>query len=388
MDPTTHISLREEAPSGEARLALRRALTNDPVLLEQTRLWASVCERTAETVTSSLPPTGDLIAVALFEAELLGDADVAELSRVRDVQKALEPVRRHHPSVNALLSRIAADARAFQDMWPEDAQARARTRALRTPAPPTPAAPGRLRRAGRPALMWTAAASVVLLVVAALFLLRAPDTLRIAVPEGATRTVQLADGSTVLLAGPADLSWQESSTRRVFLTGKGFFDVVAHSDPFDVTTEHAVTTVSGTEFGVESGNAGTHVTVLSGRVHVRPLGTGTDVLLVAGEAARVTPTAVNAPDITPAGLDPLMWTGLFIFRDTPIDSVAVALESAYNVDIDVQDSLRDETLTGTFDRDQPVGEILTIVAAALGADLELPDRQPVYRLVRRESAAG
>ncbi len=386
MDPTTHISLCEEALSDNAREALRQRLAHDPVLLEQTRLWAALCERAFRDVEAQLPPREDLFSVALLEAGLLGDADVSVQSAVRDLQDAIKPVRREYPSVDALLRRMTADARAFQDTWLEHVPASNSGHARSPKQAP-------LRLLARPVPMWSAAAAVTLLAVAALFLLRAPDSMRISVPDGTTQTVDLADGSTVLLAGPAELSWQDGASRHVSLEGRGFFDVAPQEDPFDVTTDHAVTTVTGTSFGVETGLSGTQVTVVSGRVHVRPRNSGAASALVettldAGQTARVAPGAVNAPRIAATGLDPLAWTGLFIFRDTPMDSVAQALEGAFNVDIDIHESLRQETLTGTFDRDQEVGDILVIVAAALGAELETHGDEPVYRLVRRETARG
>lgn len=380
MEPTTHIALNEEALSADTCTALRRTLKKDPVLLAQTRLWASLCERTAESLRRALPPTEDLIAVALFEAGLMMDASEDDLVCVRDVKKALDPLRSEHPAVNALIGRIADDAKAFEAAWSEHAPVK------QGPIEHAPKPPQRRLLPVQPAFRWSVAASIAVLAVAALYVLRMPDTMRITVPENDIQRIELADGSSVVLAGPAELSWQENLARRVFLTGNGFFDVAPNGDPFAVTTSHAVTTVTGTEFGVESSPEGTHVTVFTGGVLVRPLSSDNSVALQAGDAAQVAPDASAPPALLSGGAKQLLWTGLFIFRDTPIDSVALALETAFNVDIDVQESLRNETLTGTFDRDQAVDDILSIVAAALGAEIEKEDDRPVYRLVRRSES--
>jgi len=380
MDPTTRIPLQQEALSKQARSALRSALSSDPVLRDQTRLWVQLCEQVTRSVTDRLPPSDDLIVVALYEAGLLGDATAETVSHVHGVQTALEPVRREHLSVDALLRRIAADARVFQEVWAEQ------TMTQRGAHPSRPSRPW--RRVAPPTAWWTAAAAVVVLAIAAVFLLRAPEAHHMTVPEGFSKAVQLADGSSVLLRGPAGLSWQDDRARQVFLSGSGFFDVTSNTEPFSVTTDHAVTTVEGTEFGVESGSESTRITVVSGRVRVHAVQNRSDVVLGAGETTLIAATSDTAPDVRFAGPDPLTWTGLFIFRDTPVDSVALALERAYDVDIDVDPSLQSETLTGTFDRDQSVLDILSIVAAALGAELEQQGDQTTYRLIRRGSATG
>jgi ferric-dicitrate binding protein FerR (iron transport regulator) len=55
------------------------------------------------------------------------------------------------------------------------------------------------------------------------------------------------------------------------------------------------------------------------------------------------------------------------------------LEEHYDVSVSVAPALADEPVTGTFERAQPVSEVLQTIAQTLGA--EVIDSEGSYRLV-------
>ncbi len=87
------------------------------------------------------------------------------------------------------------------------------------------------------------------------------------------------------------------------------------------------------------------------------------------------PTAPTAVELSRA----LAWTGLFIFQSTPLGEIATVLGSHFAVTIEVDEAFRDERVTGTFDRNQPLREIVGTIAAAVDAAVQ-PDAEGGYVL--------
>ncbi|MEO6283006.1 MAG: FecR family protein [Dyadobacter sp.] len=91
------------------------------------------------------------------------------------------------------------------------------------------------------------------------------------------KLITLPDGSTVTLAPSSRISYQDEFSgdkREVYLSGKGFFNVVKDTDkPFFVYANRLLTQVVGTSFTVTSSavNASASVVVKSGKVKVYAL---------------------------------------------------------------------------------------------------------------------
>jgi len=194
---------------------------------------------------------------------------------------------------------------------------------------------------------------------------------------GEQRQVEFGDGSTVRLVGASTLSYSpDMSTaeeRRVTLArGRAYFDVVSRDGaPFVVTTPAARTEVLGTQFGVAAGTDTTEVVLVDGQVRVGPdeEDEAEPVVLAPGERSMVrkgdAPTSPTPVDLT-ATLD---WTGLFVFRAVPTSAIAEQLRDHYGVSITVAPALANEPVTGTFERGQPVEQVLNTIARTLGADV-------------------
>jgi ferric-dicitrate binding protein FerR (iron transport regulator) len=61
------------------------------------------------------------------------------------------------------------------------------------------------------------------------------------------------------------------------------------------------------------------------------------------------------------------WSGLLIFRSTPMQTVVERLSDAFDLSISVSDDLKETPLTGTFESERGSTTILSIIASALGA---------------------
>jgi transmembrane sensor len=139
------------------------------------------------------------------------------------------------------------------------------------------------RRAARHghAVRLTRQAAAVLMVVAVGFAFArfAPDLFgtasdRYATEVGQTSRMRLADGSTVTLDTDSELRvWRRrSGDRRLELVrGRAFFDVAKDpSRPFVVRTDQGSVTAVGTAFDVRKETGGLKVTLVEGKVRIKP----------------------------------------------------------------------------------------------------------------------
>jgi len=220
-----------------------------------------------------------------------------------------------------------------------------------------------------------------------------PQMVTVTAAEGEIRRVNLVDGSTVRLAGAAEMQYEEVTgeafDRQISLNyGRAFFDIQEQKrpQPFVVQTPTATATVLGTQFGVTATSDSTDVVLASGKVEVGAQAGDAEtssVVLNPGQHSRVRsgegPSAPASVDVASA----LAWSGLFVFRATPVDVIADRLGAFYDVSIAVDDALRGEPVTGTFDQQQPPEQILNALASTLGASVEGSDADG-YRLTASE----
>lgn len=359
--------------------SVRAAMQGDARLESAVRRWMAVTSAVGAELRSDLPPSEALVSYALRETEHADEmsgqahADLDEASRILD--SAIE----NHPAVQYILDRIREDADDFARCWDEAMIERAAEQD-RKPVPSR----SRLRLVSP---RWISAAAAVVVLAVSTMLLFDPDpaarddrTVWTA-DAGTYLPVELPDGTDLRLAGPATLSFDEDSPRTVELAGSAFFDVTPAETRFSITTSTATVEVLGTSFGVLSDERSTEVTLVTGSLRLASPD-GRSVHLEPGQRSRVVesdgPDAPVRVDVT----DVLRWTGLFVFRDTPLKDVARTLGEEYDIHIDVSEELRDETLTGTFAEEQGVVEILRVISAAMSADLDVSEDRTRFALRR------
>jgi len=185
---------------------------------------------------------------------------------------------------------------------------------------------------------------------------------------GQRATVQLADGSEVVLAPMTTLVETKGELN---LTGEAFFTVAHHdATPFVVRTGQVTTTVLGTAFDVryDARSHQTRVAVLEGKVatgsqsrRAQRVTVSADMMAIVGDSsdAQVSETDVKA---LAAWRD-----GRLVFHDAPVPDVLQAIGRWYGVTLTLTDSvLRTRHLTTTIDVGLSQAYTLSALSAALG----------------------
>ena len=258
-----------------------------------------------------------------------------------------------------------------------------------------------------PARLLTAAAAAAVLVVGGAVLLAklrqpaAPVPMReVATRLGQRAALDLPDGSRVVLAPGSRVRFPTtfnargpSTSRELFLEGQAYF-TVRHDDkrPFRVRTSTALVEDVGTEFVVtaQTETHGTQVVVVSGAVAIRHASAATApplLTLTRGDLARLdsSGTAILTRDVNLAPY--VAWTeGNLVFDGTPLREVAPALARWYDLDVQVTDSaLAARKFTASF-RNEPISQVLEVVARSLDARVARHGRSVVITPVSHQPA--
>lgn len=201
------------------------------------------------------------------------------------------------------------------------------------------------------AMRWVVAATIL---IAAIFSFTyfhlSNQTTLLAQSGSAIETVQLGDGSTVIMRPYSNLYRVKngSSSQTYHLQGEGYFKVA--SDPartFSVETETGRISVLGTRFVLSTWGEQTQVYLEEGSVKVEALEQDSAVIIQPGESAfvrdkKAVPTVAGAK--TREFLD---WINQqLIFKDKPAKQVAYELEQQFNIKIVLPSNTSDIILTG------------------------------------------
>ena len=197
--------------------------------------------------------------------------------------------------------------------------------------------------------------------------------------RGQRATFRLDDGTRVVLAPASRLS---VDGRSAMLDGEAFFTVVHDpQSPFVVHAGRTTATDVGTRFDVRAypEDGSVRVAVDEGQVALSGRSVPA-IALTRGEAVTVTRSGVASVDRGVENID--AWTtGRLELHNTPARDAVRALARWYDVDLRLGDSsLAAVPLTASF-RDEPVDEVLHIVAVTLGARIRWTGRTVI--LVRR-----
>ncbi|MEL7362949.1 MAG: FecR family protein [Bacteroidota bacterium] len=410
LSPDTLALYDSLAPAEQA--ALRAALAEDAKLRAAFDRWRAVRAAVRADLDAAVPDRHLFVLYALGEddpALLSGD----EAARVAVAKADLDAAVERYPGLRAAVRRVWADRMAFDAAWDELAEASFAEAAMADVQAETPtnstvsttsisdpavkrraADRGSLGRAttlrGGARWVWRISAAVAVaafVAVAISILVRDSGFDTIQTVSGVTQVIELADGSTVELAENTTLmvaaADSDRSPRYVRLrAGTALFDVRESSEPFIVETTPARTTVLGTVFTVETTDAQTEVTLLSGAVElVSRVQPGQAVTLAPGQRSEVVGgDAPTAPERVDAQLA-ASWARYFYFEQTPLSVAAAELSAHYSVAIDVDEALSAETFTsaGSLERAMPVEDLLDLLARSQGARVEAVEGG--YRLV-------
>lgn len=403
MEDLLDVLLFKDGLSSDERAALRERMEAEPELARAWVHWRRVRLHVRGQLEERVSDRR-LLVMYVLEQEGEEDALTArERAALAEAQDEVEEVIEAIPALKRVVDCIREDCADFEKAWASvenqgDAPSTAEPllgkelhsgRIDRSPEEPQSREQGSLRRYSRGLL---ALAVAVTIVVMAVFFWPQPDArTAVTVPEGTIETVSFSEGSSARVVGPAALSHPKTDDGRLpgrvtLQRGQAFFDVQQQGDrSFVVETPAAVATVVGTRFGVRTTVDTTEVILASGALEVGSRDGMEDrtAVLVPGQKTWVSKDSVVGVPTSVDVIEELEWTGLFVFQSTEMSTIADQLSRQYDSEILVADELTSEPVTATFDRNQPVGEIVRALGATLGAQVETSGEN-AYRLVSRE----
>ena len=384
MEPIRDAILYYDELSDEERAALHEELSDAPEWAAAFQRWLDIRQAVRTRMEAAWPDRHLLVLYAV--AEQWGPDPLTEEEReaLAAARSDIEQARAAHPAIDDVIAHIQDEGLAFEAEWGAHVAAGTTASASAPRADDRPPAPGSAREPTARMLSRIAIGGlVVMLAVGVLFLIPSEPTEPTVVETSADEQTEviLSEDVTVRLAETSRLSYAEDEAHRPTLeAGGAYFDVSPGTDVFVVETPTARTTVVGTQFGLQADADETQVVLAEGQVDVSSLeDPEATVTLEPGQQSRAAvgeaPTRPEPVDLT----DALAWTGLFIFRDQSLETITERLAEHYDVRIEAADALRDESVTGTFEQDQPVEEILDVIASTLGAEVLQPAPE-TYRL--------
>lgn len=182
------------------------------------------------------------------------------------------------------------------------------------------------------------------------------------------KEVKLPDGSQVWLNENSTLSYhkQLSGVRRdVALEGEAYFDVVKNpGQPFTITSAHAITTVLGTTFNLDTRNEEVILDVFTGKVRLQSADHQSEVFVEAG--ARGIIQGGKASEAGSLDQNSIAWKQRELqFNDATLTEVCKAIEDYFDVKITVDhDAIYACHFTGKFTKPTLKG-VLDVMGKAL-----------------------
>lgn len=188
------------------------------------------------------------------------------------------------------------------------------------------------------------------------------------VPRGGEYMLTLSDGTKVWLNSVTDLRFPVAfpgKVRKVYLEGEAYFDV-AHRDnqPFVVVTSNLEVKVYGTEFNVNTyeagrvkvvlvdGSVGVHIPALNREIGIRP--------------NQLAEYAEGMKDVRISEVDPfghIAWrNGEFVFHEESVEKIMERLARWYDIQVSYSnDAVKKQTFSGILNRFERVEEILRLI---------------------------
>ncbi|HVI44861.1 MAG TPA: FecR domain-containing protein [Chitinophaga sp.] len=190
-----------------------------------------------------------------------------------------------------------------------------------------------------------------------------PEPVAIEVPAQKTFSLKLPDGSKVHLNAGSMLSFDLvafAESRELKIEGEAIFDVVHNEQrPFIINTGFAMIQVLGTRFNLKSyGDNQLVATLLDGKLQVSI--PGRTVTLSPGYKAVLHNMEL---EVSPADMfiETAWCQHLFVFRDTPLREVLLAINRTYRVNIRLSPDLSNKRFSGQIRTDIPLDSLLGIL---------------------------
>lgn len=401
----------------ERAMELQDILASNPAAAALLREWCALRASLVREMGEVLADPERFVLFVLREYGQAGALTDSEQARVEEIAPVFRHILAERPGLAVVASDIHRDMQDFEAHWATwfaeasvgEASASpsvSSSRSIRSARSDQPARldrpvrkdriPARLSRrvpaqapSSRRRILQAGigvAAAAVLATLVFVLLPSSPDTVTVRTASAEVRTVELPDGSSVRLLGDSRLTYasgvmDEDGARRVEFAGSAFFDIVPSAERFLLVTPDAQAAVLGTSFGARTGDEGTEVVLVEGRLRLSARQAPDDfVVLAPGQMSRMTSAGVPSQPVSVRVHEHLAWTGLFVFHATPVREILPVLSGRYGVDISADDTLLDEQVTGRFAQEESLAGTLDIVALAIGAVVEANGAGKAYRL--------
>ena len=196
----------------------------------------------------------------------------------------------------------------------------------------------------------------------------------ISTPMGGKFKVILPDGSLVLLNAASTLKYPvhfDEKLRKVSFTGEAYFEIAKLEDkrkkrvPFYVYSNDQIVEVLGTHFNINSydNEEYSKTTLLEGSVKIiNEKSAATAKILKPGQQAVIKRGDIQTKILIADEAQALAWKdGYFLFKNTNIKDVVNELERWYNVDIQYEDAMEFESITGYISRNVKISSVLKML---------------------------
>ncbi|CAZ98255.1 FecR family protein [Zobellia galactanivorans] len=195
------------------------------------------------------------------------------------------------------------------------------------------------------------ATTLVLMISLAYIFIPADTTVTHTTLFGEIIDLKLPDGTSVILNGNSQISYDKSSPRNINLSGEAYFKVKAIPSTkakFWVNTKDLKVEVFGTQFHVSTRNNKTGVLLDEGCIELL-LGNGTSQKMKPGELVSYSneDKAITHDRVTQELSYSLWREGTYIFNNTSVYEVMKNIEQAYGLKTEfIDEELKHQKLTG------------------------------------------
>lgn len=237
-------------------------------------------------------------------------------------------------------------------------------------------------------LKWFLAAAVILIVLAAGYLL----TPRIyIVSYGEMAQIELNDGSTIEMNSGSQIRHNRlfgRSNRTVHLDGEAYFTIRSGDKPFIIQANGSIVEVTGTRLNIRSWSSDpgreTSVTVTEGEVYFFPeKSPDKRVVLSPGKMSSWNNSMIEPADPVSVSADRILgWrNNLLHFDEKPLGVILNELERRFDVRIELEaQEMRYETLTTYYTEQRDLATVLNDISVVKG--LRYAETANGYRIYR------
>lgn len=202
----------------------------------------------------------------------------------------------------------------------------------------------------------------------------------LATPAGGQYTLQLPDGTAVILDAASSIRYPVAFTgskRMVEVTGQAYFKVTHNThQPFSVMVKGQTIEDLGTEFNINAYDDEPFVstTLLEGSIRLDYLKERR--VLKPGQQAR-TRTGMKGIGISVADTEEVTaWkNGYFRFNDEELESVMRKIARWYNVEVTYKETVTGAAFSGKISRYKNIGQVLKVLSATQAVHFKIEGRR-------------